>query len=635
MISKAIGIIIAAAVLLVAIKVISAAEPGDFNFVTDLEVDNIGSANSSERMVRVPVNLSNYVASNLITAVCNDRIFETANGLATTSGFTQDCNVNAAGVWVWATSTPSTVETPKMYHGGLDADDGFPLVGGNNDGDGAAAGGHSPLRATSTAAIEIADLLDIRIDISAEIPCGTMVYKVGTQIQDNVTGYGLWALGKISTASVTTGGGATGNSAIYLEITALQSDMWLCTVGSFSAFTDWTQTTAHSIEVIEIGGSRICLSDDFIPVEYPEYISMSAANIMAAMFNSPCLIRQNIPVRIIVNGLDLADSISTINATSTDGLIHFDTSGVHVGGAGPWRSGAGQTLHITAIEDRFVAGGISRTGTSTQTAILSMVDNDWDTPGSTVTWDGERTTWQIDYTDPDFDILKNGVVVDTIAEAGGITTSSFDLEIGRGFYRGTLYNYEMDAGVTTVMDFDFDGDDIFEATQGNSSNAFQWTGLINNEGTATTTPLEYILTFDDTNINTSVTGFMDNPTVTPVGGGFSTSTALTGNPSINPLFTPFPTSSGGGMIMGPLLTAANASTLPAQTWWVLVSTIFFAVILAFVHKFFPNRVIFAAMAVMMFAIASIAIGAAMPMWLVGMFALWAFGSTTILIKGNR
>ena len=77
-----------------------------------------------------------------------------------------------------------------------------------------------------------------------------------------------------------------------------------------------------------------------------------------------------------------------------------------------------------------------------------------------MTWDGERTTWQIDYTDPDFDILKNGVVVDTISEPGGITTSSFDLEIGRGFRKGNIYNFEMDAGVTTVMEFDFDADDI-------------------------------------------------------------------------------------------------------------------------------------------------------------------------------
>lgn len=634
LVAKAIGVIIVIAVLIVAVKIIAAAEPGDFMYVTDLEVDNIGSADPALRMVRVPVNLSNYVSSNLLTAVCNDRVFEHANGLATTSGFTQDCNVNAAGVWVWATSTPSTVETPKMYHGGDDADDGFTLVGGNNDGSGLAAGGHSPLRATSTAAIEISDLLDIRVDISAEIPCGTMVYKVGTQIQDGVIGYGLWVLGKISSASVTTGGGSGGNSAIYLEITALESDMWLCTVGSFSAFTDWTQTTAHSVEVIEIGGPRLCLSDDFIPVEYPEYISMSASNVMAAMFNSPCLIKQDTPVRIIINGLDMGDSTTVINATSTDGLIHFDTTGADVGGASPWRSGAGQPIHITAIEDRFVAGGISRTGTSTQTRILSMVDDDWDTPASTVTWDGERTTWQIDYNDPDFDILKNGIVVDTIPEAGGIATSSFDLEIGRGFYRGTLYNFEMDAGATTVMDFDFDGNDIFEQTQGNSANAFQWTGLINNEGTATTTPLEYILTWDDTNINTSVSGFTDNPIATPVGGVVSTSTSLVGNPSLNPLFTPFPTTSGG-MIVGPIIGAANASSLPPQTWVMLVATVFFAVILAFINKFFPNRVIFAALAVVLFAVVSLSVGNILNMWIVGLFGMWAFGSTGLLMMGNR
>ncbi len=604
---------------------IAAAEPGDFSFVTDLEVDNVGSSNAALRMVRVPVNLSNYVGSNLITAVCNDRIFETANGLATTSGFTQDCNVNAAGAWVWTTSTPSTIETPRMYHGGSDADDGFPLVGGNNDGLGAAIGGHSPLRATSTAVIQIGDLLDIRLDISAYVPCGTIVYKVGSNVQ-TPTGYGMWAIGDVSVAAGNAIGGAAGNTAIYIRMTPLNFDAWICSVGSVQSFTDWVKGGTATVQIQEVDSAlEICRSDNSIPVNMFPYIVSTQIQVI---LNSPCLVKQGTEYRIIVSGVDMGDSTFAYTATTTDGNFFFETSGVNEAGAEPWRAQACCVPpNVTYIRDSLL-------GTSTGAFIGAMVDSTWEMDVVAADWDGERATLQIDYTDPDFDVLINGIVEFTITEAGGIATSSGDLDIGRGFHRGTLYNFELDAGVTTVMDFDFDGDDIFEATQGNSANAFQWTGLINNEGTATTTPLEYVLTYDDTNINTSVTGFMNNPTATPVGGGFSTSTGLTGDPSINPLFTPFPTTSGG-MIIGPLRTAANASSLPPQTWWLLVLTVFFSMILGFVHKFFPNRVIFAAMAVVLFAIASISIGSDMPMWLVGLFALWAFGSTTILIKGNR
>lgn len=624
--ARVVFMIVAAFIFLLIITRVFAQESGDFLYVTDLEIDNV-SVSTSTRMMPIPVNLLNYVNSLLIRGDGTDRIFTFANN-ATTSGFVQDMTANGANVWVFATSAPSTVVTQKMFHGGTDADQGFPLVGSNFDGTGGAVGGHYPLRATSTASIEINDLLDIRVDISAHVPCGTIISKTGTNII-NPTGYGLYAIGQESRIVHTTVGGTQPNAAIFFEFTPLNFDVWICAVGTTQTSVDWTKSDTRGIELRDVvSNTTICEQDNFTPITLT---GISTSLEQQILLNTPCLIRQNQHVRVFItapNQRDSEDGFAGRTSTDSNFFIEWNSgcSGpCHIEGAGPIRDTGPDAVTVLWVRDSLL-------GTTTNARIGAMVDDTWSFDTNAF-WDGQRITVQIDYTDPDFDVLIDSVVQFTITEAGGIATSTGDLEIGKGFNHGRLYNLEIDAGVTTVLDVDFDGDDINQTRVGNSSNSFQWLGSIQDES-GSNNDLEYILTFDDTNINREVSGFMDNPTPTPTVGEIGTSTALIGAPSLGVFFTPIPTPEGG-LIMGNLKTGAAASTLPVEAFWMILVTIILAVALGIVHRFFPNKPVFAALAIIGMAILSLSVGTEFAMWIVTLFAMWAFGSTTLFVLWSR
>lgn len=624
-IARVIFFIVVAFIFLLIATRLSAQTPGDYLYVADLEFDNVG-ASTSTRMMPVPVNALNYVNSTLIRGDGTDRIFTDANNVEV-SGFTQDMTINAANWWVFATSGPTSVVTQRVFHGGADADRGFPYVMNNlNSND-----NKTLLRATSSATIEIGDLLDVRVDMQADTPCGWIAGKIANDYEDPI-GWALFSIGTLEESPSNGGaGGVLNGDEIFFEITPTNFPIWLCSVGSIKTSSNLVRSAGGEItmRVDDVDTAvQICTSQR---VEIVFDISAIAVKDNQLLMPKPCLIERNQHARIFMrqsgNGVWATDDngLSPVSSTNFTWEINAGCStgpACDIGGAEPWSR--------TAVEKMVISYVNASSATSTGD-LVGVVDDVWAQSNSN--WDGDRETLQLSYTDPTLDVLQNSVVVASVAHAGGIATSTFEMRLGKGFNEGIIHNFEIDAGATTVLDIDFDGDDITESVEGNVANSFLWRGDIQDES-GFNNDLEYLLVANMTNINTSVSGFGDNPTPTPVPGISGTSTALTGSPSLNPFFTPVPTPTGG-LFMGHLKDAASASTLPTETWWMILGTLILAVGLGFFHKFFPNRPIFAALCVVGMAIISLAVGDDFRMWIVTGFAMWAFGSTALLILWAR
>jgi hypothetical protein len=408
-------------------------------------------------------------------------------------------------------------------------------------------------------------------------------------------------------------------TAIYLEFTPL-IDLWVCgaSIGESDSGAAWTILDSQVVNITT--GQTVANWGSEIPPYHPRQITGLMNNFpdQMVLFPEPIQVDAGNLYRVYwVTDINMVISDNAFNATGT--VAAFSSSCAVVGGYHCHRR--------TASSLRPAILYIDRTATST-TSILQAVVND---TVSQAAWDGQRATLQLTYSDPNMTILIDSVVQDTDAVGGDIATSTDNVIMGRGL-NGAIHDLEIDAGVTTVLDVDFDGDDISESREGSAANSWEWLGVITDES-ASTNHLEYHITANTSNINREVTGFSPQATPTPTSSEF-TPAGIVGSPSLDPFFTPIPTPVTG-IIMNPLREASAASTIPSDVWWMLLATPILAFMVGKIYQFAPLPAVAAGISIIGMAIVSLSVGAQFAMWIVALHAIYAVGSTILFQLWTR
>ena len=590
---KFIGVVAAIFFAWIAISLVFGQTPDEYLYEITLEFENTSGSNWTG-LLPIEVDALNLVDNNVIDVDGLDALFTDPIEIQV-QGFTQGMASNDVNWWVYVEVADGVTVENKVFTFGPDVDDGFPFHPDND----------IIVSVPDAASLDVTDLLTVDVRIEA-FSCGTLLNKLE---QDNTgmvdeLGYGLFFIG---TPEFTATGGDSGVgtfSRLAFKMTpTINADMCAFSMGNFSG----TGVTEIRIEnettsVVTIWSQVL---GDIIPVT-PDIPTQTENNWIMIPEPFPVVAGTTYRIGCTCTG-DRGDQVLPLFSASTANALFEGFDGT-IGGV------TYDPMEFFAASDRagwsFVIPG------AVAGEIIGVVDNEQ----VTGTWDGSDTVVTLTYNDPTLELEFDSVVQDTLATAGGlITNTTFPVLIGDGL-EGNIISADIFAGVPSVLDLDFQGNQIVQTQEGNIGNSFTWLGDITDQS-ASTNDGEYTIISDTTGINITQGGIQGNPTPTPV--SINGEANIVGSPDINPFLTPVPEQSG--IIVDPIRSAANASNLPAIAWWLLIIIPVGGIVTARITKMVPLNPVPPTIAIIVIIIMTLVAGNAMAAWVAGGYGFYAVG----------
>ena len=594
--------VLAACLVAAVASIVTAEGPNDFSFITDVSVTNNSTTTDWFGPMPVDMNSTNLVNGGFLDATGTEALF-TNSANTKVAGVNQDISM-ATSTWWWFTDVKAEqTGTVRVFTLGTTSSHSFPF-GGLND----------RIEVQDHPSLDIVDDLTVEATLTlAELPnVASTTYVVNKA--------GAYQLGVSSSTELfaAVGGGASTTVNILATSTATSTfsqngcaTNHLCIDDPVGAPDDMqsdllTNSATYVADTYELEDTPPAAFITSVGITWRSHESSGDGRVTA------CLV------------LSSVESCAPEQAVTTSWVTYHDDNIARPGG-GSWTAGdvAGLQLRMKMHNN----GAVNVRLTQAYVRLVSKTAEVQVTHSPPLVVGTEYALRMVYYDPGLLELYVDGVLEASTSSDGLIASTSTAVDIGRGITGGlddVRIGHTSTTSPTFVLHQQYEPHQLTQTQHGDPSNGWEWQGTstdalgASNNGT-------YHLTADPTQLTIAVQG-LTVPAGAPLGSATQTPIGLLPAPSLAIFTSPQATISSP--FLDPIRDASVGGALPATAWWLLLSTIFGAVVTGRTFKAWPSFGLNAILAGLIYFIVALISGVNF-MTIVFLYGVWAFGAILI------